>query len=222
MASDPPPREPLTPTQLHALFDILNHNETYRSVESFKHPEAVREYGYPFTSAEPATGSDAPPPPPTTYAPISSSPLLQLVLTKLILTVPGMADLPPPFWPVHFQSLMHTLAAANLSESYDKGTLGTRKTLATGASVIHEALTRGLLCGVAPRANTAEPDLLAARYDTTRAPELARAWDECVAECVHGTLVDELFDFIATTPDLESHSPAVAAAVDYVVVRSQG
>lgn len=209
MASNMPPI--LTPTQLNALFDILNHKETYHEVESFKHDNAIREYGYPFTAAETLNSNGSP-----TYTSNSSSPLLQLLLTKCVLTVPGMRDLPPNFWPINFQGIMIRLADANLSESYDKGTLGTRKTLATGASVIHEALTRGLLGGV-PQ-GTGKIDLKQAKYDTTQAPELARAWNECVRELVHGDLADELFSHCARTADFEGHSPAVAAATDYAIL----
>lgn len=127
-----------------------------------------------------------------------------------------MSDLPPDFWPHNFQGIMTLLADANLSESYDKGTLGTRKTLATGASVIHEALTRGLLDGVAKGKESI--DLKKSRYDTTQAPELARAWKECVQELIHGDLADELFDHCAKTMDVEAHSPAVAAAAEYTIL----
>lgn len=201
----------LTPPQLHALLDILNHDETYREAESFKHDRAIREYGYPFTAAEISQRNEPP-----AYAPKSSSPLLQLFLTKCLLTVPGVGDLPPDFWPQNFQGIMERLAECNLSESYDKGTLGTRKTLATGASVVHEAVTRGLLSGV-PKAE--EPvDLKEAKYDTTRASELARAWEDCIQELVHGRLADDLFEHCAETADFEGHSPAVAAAVDYAIL----
>lgn len=207
MAADTSP--PLKPAQLNALFDILNHSETYREAESFKHTYAIREYGYPFTAAEtPRNGSP-------TYAPASSSPLLQLLLTKCILSFPGMSDLPPDFWHTNFQGILLNLADINLSESYDKGTLGTRKTLATGASVIHEALTRGLLAGV-PKGKRI--DLKMAKYDTMQASELARSWNESMHELVHGNLADELFDHCAATADFEGHSPAVAAAVDYAIL----
>lgn len=209
MASDSPPA--LTPTQLKALFDILNHIETYREAESFKHNNAIREYGYPFSAAETLQRDDTP-----IYASKSSSPILQLMLTKCVLTVPAISTLPPDFWPFHFQGILVKLADANLSESYDKGTMGTRKTLATGASVIHEAVTRGLLGGVPM--GTGRIDLKAAQYDTTQATELARAWNECVHELVHGDLADELFDHVAQTPDFEGHSPAVAAATDYAIL----
>ncbi|KAF3764301.1 hypothetical protein M406DRAFT_43009 [Cryphonectria parasitica EP155] len=202
----------LTPVQLHALFDILNHHETYREVESFKHIHAIREYGYPFTEAESLQRPSSSP----TYRPKSSSPLLQLLLTRCILTIPGMSDLPADFWSYNFQGIMVSLAEANLSESYDKGTLGTRKTLATGASVIHEALTRGLLGGVPKSAD--KTSLKERTYDVKQASELERAWNDCICELIHGDLADELFDHCAETADLEAHSPAVAAAVDYAIL----
>ncbi|KAK7738338.1 hypothetical protein SLS53_006148 [Cytospora paraplurivora] len=207
MASEPPAA--LTSAQLHALLDVLSHKETYREVESFKYPYAIKEYGYPFDLEQ----SKHKPP---TYKPESSSPLLQLLLTRLILTVPGVGDLPPDFWPSKFQGLMTGLTDVDLSESYDKGALGTRKTLAALASVIHEAVTRGILGGVAKREGNI--DLQKATYDTTQASELERAWNECVHELVHGNLADELFDHFIKTEDLESHSPAVAAAADYAIL----
>lgn len=209
MASNTP--STLSPAQLRALFDILNHNETYREAESFKRSYAIREYGYPF-AADISTQRKSPP----DYHPESKSPLFQLFLTKCVLTVPGMTELPPDFWPLNFQGIMTKLADANLSESYDKGTLGTRKTLATGASVIHEALTRGLLEGV--DTDDKRIDLKKAKYDTTQAPELDRAWNECVHELIHGNLADELFDAFISTPDFEAHSPAVKVATDYAIL----
>lgn len=207
MASEPP--STLTSAQLHALLDVLSHKETYREVESFKYPYAIKEYGYPFDLEQSKHKTP-------TYKPESSSPLLQLLLTRLILTVPGVGDLPPDFWPSKFQGLMTGLTDVDLSESYDKGALGTRKTLAALASVIHEAVTRGILGGVAKRQGNI--DLQKATYDTTQASELERAWNECVHELVHGNLADELFDHFIKTEDLESHSPAVAAAADYAIL----
>lgn len=202
---------PLSPVQLRALFDILNHNETYREAESFKRSYAIREYGYPFAADIPSQRKNPP-----DYHPKSKSPLLQLFLTKCVLTVPRMTELPPEFWPLNFQGIMTKLADANLSESYDKGTLGTRKTLATGASVIHEALTRGLLEGV--ETDDHRVDLKNATYDTTRASEFDRAWNDCVHELIHGDLADELFDQLTASPDFEAHSPAVKVATDYAVL----
>lgn len=210
MAPDPPPAAvALDPAQLHALLDILTHDETYREAADFKYPHAVKDYGYPFNhdTSQPNT---------PTYNPKSASPLLQLLLTRCILTVPGLGDLPSDFWPTKFQGILTRLADVDLSESYDKGAPGTRKTLATLACVIHEAITRGLLGGIAK--GSEKVDLQKAQYDSARAPELARAWDECVRELVHGNLADELFDHCAKNEDFESHSPAVKAAADYAIL----
>ena len=38
----------LSPSQLQALLDILVHHETYAEVQSFRDPEAIDRYGYPF------------------------------------------------------------------------------------------------------------------------------------------------------------------------------
>ncbi|KAG8163633.1 hypothetical protein KVR01_006930 [Diaporthe batatas] len=211
MASDPPPPTAVTLTsaQLHALFDIITHDETNREAESFKYPYAMKEYGYPFSLDPPQPGT-------VTYNAKSASPLLQLLLTQCVLTLPGLGDLPQDFWPTKFQGIMSGLADANLSESYDKGAPGTRKTLATLACVVHEAITRGLLGGVArPRDKI---DLQKQQYDVTQAAELERAWNECVQELVHGHLIDEMFDHCAKNEDFEAHSPAVKAAVDYAIL----
>lgn len=201
----------LSSAQLYALFDILNHRETYREAESFKNERAIREYGYPFTVDEICQLDDRP-----HYNTTSSTPLLQLFLIKCLITVPGVSKLPPDFWPCNFQGIMKKLAESNLSESYDKGALGTRKTLATGASVIHEAVTRGLLRGVP--AGEARLSLQETQYDASQASDLTRAWNDCVQELIHGDLADELFDHCAKTADVEAHSPAVASAVEYAIL----
>lgn len=211
MASDPPPAADVTldSAQLHALFDILTHDETYREAESFKYPYAIKDYGYPFNHDTSQPGTPV-------YNPKSASPLLQLLLTQCILSVPGLGDLPSEFWPTKFQGILTRLADVNLSESYDKGAPGTRKTLATLACVIHEAVTRGLLGGVAETSE--KVNLQNAQYDVTQAVELERAWNECVRELVHGNLADELFDHCAKNEDFEAHSPAVKAAADYAIL----
>ncbi|KAG6003593.1 hypothetical protein E4U21_001880 [Claviceps maximensis] len=79
---------------------------------------------------------------------LSTAPLLQLLLTKLLLPMPGLRDLPRAFWSVRLETLLARLGSADLSESYDKSALGTRKVLATGASAVLEMLGRGLLGGL--------------------------------------------------------------------------
>ncbi|KAJ9132092.1 PX-associated-domain-containing protein [Pleurostoma richardsiae] len=193
----------LSPEQLRALFDILTHYETYTEAESFRDPSAIAKYGHPFApkAGEPRGNTR------------SSSPLLHMLLTRIILPVPGVRDLPSHFWTVNFQGIMEKLGEANLSESYDKGAMGTRKTLTTAASVIHESVTRGML-GRVPREESR--NLQKGPYDLGSTSSLTSAWDDCVHELIHGNLVDELFDHMMKSDSIEDHSPAIRAAADYV------
>jgi hypothetical protein len=197
----------LTSPQLHALFDILTHYETYAEVERFKDPATIAHYGYPFVRR----GSEGT----ASYSTRSSAPLLADLLRSIVLPIPGVRDLPPEFWHTRFQGVLSKLSDAELSESYDKGVLGTRKTLATAASVVHEAVSRGILGGVSQHLSRD----LNKPYDRTQATELVRAWDGGVHELVYGNLVDELFACAAERPTLEEHSPAVQAAADYVIIQ---
>ncbi|KAK4176417.1 PX-associated-domain-containing protein [Triangularia setosa] len=201
--------ETLTSTQLHALFDILTHHETYAEVESFKHPDTISAYGYPFARCSKEDSTSAPP-----YATDSSAPLLAGILRSIVLSFPGIRDLPPEFWHVRFQGLMEKLAEANLSESYDKGSLGARKTLATAASSIHEAVSRAVLGGV----EKGEKRSLEGNYDRSQAKDLERAWEDTVHELLYGNLVDELFRCASERKSLEEHSSGVQAAVDYIII----
>ncbi|KAI1828172.1 hypothetical protein F4861DRAFT_489004 [Xylaria intraflava] len=196
--------ELLTPPQLEALLDILIHHETYAEVQSFQDAEAIENYGWPFISCDDGGRPVEPHRP-------SSSPLLQLVLTRLLLQAPAIKDLSAEFWPAKFKGIMKKFGDADLSDSYDKGTLGTRKRLATAASVIHEALTRGLLLGVSC---LTLPDLQRP-VDRRKAEDLTGAWQDCIRQLVYGNLIDEIFDQLTQTAELESHSPAVEGAVEY-------
>ncbi|KAK4449628.1 PX-associated-domain-containing protein [Podospora aff. communis PSN243] len=197
----------LTSSQLHSLFDILTHYETYTEVERFKDPATIAHYGFPFLRRGSEEG-------PASYAKRSSAPLLADLLRSIVLPIPGVRDLPPEFWHTRFQGVLSKLSEAELSESYDKGVLGTRKTLATAASAVHEAVSRGILGGVLQRPSRD----LSKPYDRTKATELVRAWEDGIHELVYGNLVDELFSCATERPSLEEHSPAVQAAADYVIV----
>jgi hypothetical protein len=208
-SSVPPAPAPaiLTSVQLHALFDILTHHETYAEVERFKDGGTIAEYGYPFQRHH-SDGTSS-------YATKSSAPLLAGLLRSLVLPIPGIRDLPPEFWHIRFQGILTKLSEAELSESYDKGALGTRKILATAASVVHEAVSRGILGGV-PQSPIRD---LNSHYDRSKAQDLVRAWEDAVHSLVYGNLVDELFDCAAERPSLEEHSSAVQAVVDYIIIQ---
>ena len=199
----------LTPAQLHALFDILTHHETYAEAESFKDPSTISEYGYPFARHAPdSNGSPS-------YATDSAAPLLAGVLRSIVLPFPGVPNLPAEFWHGRFQAVLGKLAEAELSESYDKAALGIRKTLATAASAIHEAVSRGILGGLSKGASRD----LHGEYDKSKAQDLVRAWDDVVQELVYGNLVEELFVAAAEKKSLEEHSPGVEAAADYIILQ---
>ncbi|KAI0199735.1 hypothetical protein F4808DRAFT_431894 [Astrocystis sublimbata] len=198
----------LSPPQLRALLDILIHHETYAEVESFQHPEAIEAYGWPFVDRD-GKGRPAKP------HGLSASPLLQLLLSRLVLEAPAARNLSIDFWPVKFKGIMRQLGHADLSDSYERGTLGTRKRLATAASVVHESITRGLLTGVDGSYHTL-PDLQQA-YNMEKAEDLARAWHDCISHLVYGSLIDDIFNQLTKTEDLEAQSPALKAAVEYAI-----
>jgi hypothetical protein len=197
----------LTGSQLQALLDILIHYETYAEAQSFQSPEAIEKYGWPFVDCD-VDGKPVKP------HGLSSSPLLQILLTRLLLGAPAVRDLSKEFWPVKFKGIMKLFGDADLSDSYDKGTLGTRKRLATAASVIHEAVTGALLSGVS---HDVLPDLHCP-YDRKNADDLMRAWHDCISHIVYGNMIDEIFDQLTRTEDLESHSSALKAAVEYAEI----
>ncbi|QPC77069.1 hypothetical protein HYE68_007821 [Fusarium pseudograminearum] len=246
----------LAPEQVHALFDILTHYETYTEIQGFKSPEAITGYGYPFTRklVEPQTTQSAPsstgwrswagtpsnsrPGTPKgkdgkdTKEPTSSkndddnqpstAPILQAMLKRFILKLPGIKDLPREFWSVRVQGLLTRLGEAELSESYDKGAVGTRKVLATGSSGLLEMVSRGVLGGV-KRTHPSDKSLdkkdgSKVEYDRTKATDLVKAWDDVVEGLVYGTLADEMFDHFSKTPDVESHSPVIGAAAEYAII----
>lgn len=197
----------LTGPQLQALFDILTHHETYREVESFKTPTAIARYGYPFSASTEGGGPD------------SASPLLQLLLTRIVLPMPGLADVPPDFFNVKFRGVMQRLGEADLSESYDKASMGTRKTLATAASAFHEAVTRGMLGGIPPPGGADAPTR-AQRWDpdVTSAAELEASFEFCVRDLVYGDLLERLFHFARQSQDFDRFSQQIGDSIEYIVI----
>ncbi|KAH8647116.1 hypothetical protein BX600DRAFT_518402 [Xylariales sp. PMI_506] len=189
---------PLSPAQLRALLDILNHYETYAEAQSFRGPEAIENYGFPFSSD--ATVK-------------SASPLLQLMLTKLVLPFPSFALLPDDFWSIKFLGVLKSFADVELSETYDRGYIGARKIVTTGASSVHELLTRGLLAGVPRMEAQALPE-----SNPHTAKGLAAAWEWLRQGMVYGDLADQIADHTATSPDLEAFSPAMQDFVSYVII----
>lgn len=152
----------------------------------------------------------------------STSPLLQTLMTRFMLLLPGVRDLPREFWSVRVQGLLARLGEAELSESYDKGALGTRKVLATAMSGLVEMVGRGAFGGVKKTSleEATDSELQSEdNYDHTKAEDLVRAWDDVVEELIYGNLVDDIYGYLSKTDDLEGHSPAVKAAAEYAVIQ---
>ncbi|KAK4634328.1 hypothetical protein CLAFUW4_01830 [Fulvia fulva] len=187
----------LSDDERKALFDILTHHETYQEIEDFKYPGAIHNYGPPFQD-----GVKSP-----------QSPVLQALVSKFLLNLPGLKDVSPQFWKDRVEKLVQELAEAELSESYDKGVLGIRKTLATAISALIEYPARGALGGFPKR----EIDK-SRKYDSSKPEDVLQAWRDCVQEIVYGSLLDELFVKVAETEDLGQHEPVVQGMHEFIIV----
>ena len=187
----------LSPKQAHALFDILTHHETYAEVQALKDSKIVSDFRIPGESSTPEN---------------SASPLLQLLLHKFIYVLPGLSDVAPDFW-ANVRNLVVALAQGNLSESYDKGSIGIRKTLSTATASIVEYVARGCLGGH-PR----HPKQKDSKYDVSSPDEVVIAWDEFLQQIIYGDMLDRLFAKAAETDKLSDHEPLVQAAHEYALI----
>ena len=188
----------LSPVQSHALFDILTHYEAYAEVRDLKYRSTIKNFGSPLQRS-----SDSEP----------SSPLLQILTKKFALVLPGLRDVSPQFWHQKIEELFCALAQSDLSESYDKGSIGIRKTLATASAATIEYCARGSLGGY-PKHKAAE----AHEYNYTNPDDIYLAWDESLHQILYGDLLDRLFAKAATTDQLTDHEPLVRAAHEYVFI----
>jgi hypothetical protein len=192
----------LPPHRLRALYDLLIHHQLYYGeVTQFNDPSGINGYGPPFDS------SDSDP---------SSSPILQMLLQRFVLSLPGLAKLSESFWG-KVKELMIKFAEANLSDSYDHTGLGLRKTLAAGGSAMLEYPARGAFARSKENSTVRERDVN--DYDPKDVDDVKEAWEHFLQELVHGDLVDELFAKIAETDDLSQHSQMVQAAHEYILVK---
>ena len=184
----------ISPRQAHALFDILTHHETYAEIQALKDPKTVSDFQVP---GEPQKSES------------SASPLIQILLQKFIYILPGLQDVVPNFW-TKIRDLVAALAEGNLSESYDKGSIGIRKTLSTATASIVEYVSRGCLGGY-PR----QVDRKERQYNTTSPDDVVAAWDEFLQQIIYGDMLDRLFAKAAETDQLSDHEPLVQAAHEY-------
>ncbi|KAJ9637167.1 hypothetical protein H2199_007453 [Coniosporium tulheliwenetii] len=175
-------------------------HETYSEIENFKWPDAIHKYGHPFTLDKGTT---------------STSPVLQTLLSKFVLELPGLRDVSDAFWQERCQTIIEKLGAAELSESYDKGALGLRKSLATAISALIEYPARGCLGGF-PRRDIQS----GRRYDTSKPEDVVQAWDDFLQQLVYGDLINVLFKKAAETDNLKEHPSLVQAAHEFVIVKT--
>lgn len=188
----------ISPEQAKTLVDILTHIETYREIEQFKSPQTILEYGPPFQdNLKPST------------------PILQRLVSKFVITLPGLRDVNPDFWKVRVQTLIGDLGKAELSESYDKGNLGIRKTLATAISSIIEYPARGLL-GAFPKDEDAFKER---EYDVKNPDNVLIAWQHFLQRLVYGDLFDVLYKKTSETDKLADQDSLTQAAHEFIVLK---
>ena len=188
----------LSPSQSAALFDILSHCDTYAEIRDFRFPGSLKHYGPPFTT-EPTK--------------VSTAPVLQTLVTRFLLTLPGLNNLHNDFWEVQCHDIIENFEKANLSESYDKGVIGSRKTLATAISALIEYPLRGMFGGFA------EVDTSNRHYDQTKADDLVQAFRDFMSESIYGTVLEDLVDKAAKTDKLEDHDSLTKAVHEFVLVK---
>ena len=192
--------EKLNEPQLQALFDILTHNTVYAEIQDFRQPQTLQRYGPPF---------DAHPNEP------SQTPSLQALVSKFIVPLPGLKNVTSEFWTGQVGGLIEGLEEAELSESYDKGTLGIRKTLATAISALIEYPVRGIYGGFEPPAATDQEP----QYDIGDPADLERGFRDMMTQAVYGSAIDDIFKKAAETDKLAEHTPLVKAAHEFILVK---
>lgn len=186
----------LSPRQARALFDILTHHETYAEIQALKDPKIVSDFQVPGEPKKPDS---------------SASPLLQILLHKFVYVLPGLRDVVPDFW-INVRKLVVALAEGNLSESYDKGSIGIRKTLSTATASIVEYVSRGCLGGYPKHAGQTER-----QFNNSDPDDVVAAWDEFLQQVIYGDMLDRLFAKAAETDRLSEHEPLVQAAHEYAL-----
>ncbi|KAH6676887.1 PX-associated-domain-containing protein [Plectosphaerella plurivora] len=178
-----------------------------KSSNSGKSWKSALSSGKDSTASRPAqiTASDAS---------VAESPILQSIFKRVPLTLPGVREIPPEFWSDRLQVLIKKFAEADLSESYDKGAMGTRKTLATAFSVMMETLARGLFGGCPTSTTGGRSD----KYDLKKAEDLEKSFADAMHEFVYGKLIDDLAGYLARSEDLDAHSPMIEAVIEYEII----
>ncbi|CUA70663.1 delta24(24(1))-sterol reductase [Rhizoctonia solani] len=200
-----PPSPTITPAQAHALFSFLTHTQTLAEMQSLKVPGRVSNSGPPFNpKLGPDVGDTLP------------LPILNFLLRRLALTLPGFKDVPQAVWSEHAQQVLEALAAQDLSDSYDKGSISKRKILGFAVVIVAEYAIRGALGGVpgrdSPRAKLPE------KWDPNNPAHVLRAWDEVIHGFAYGTQMDELVEWVTKTDDLTKLPPMLQTAHQFATM----
>ena len=190
--------EVLSSSQTASLFDILTHYDTYAQIREFRQIGSLANYGPPFRAEKGAR---------------SNSPALQALVSRYLLNLPGLNNLPDKWWTVQCHEIIENLEKANLSESYDKGVIGSRKTLATAISALIEYPVRGTFAGF-PELKDHDKN-----YDLTNAEDLRRSFRDFLNDCVYGDILDQMVAKTATTDNLEDHPQLTKAVHEFVLVK---
>lgn len=194
----------LSNAQSKALLDVLSHYEVYQEIHDFRLPGTLDAYGPPFRHkpGQPST-----------------TPSLQTLVTTFLTTLPGFRDVSQDFYRTQIETIISDLEKAELSESYDKGNLGIRKTLATAIAALLEYVVRGVYAGFNRPDAVPKAELDPASYDTTSAQDLQRAFRDCMQQAVYGNIINEIFDKTAQTDKLSEHSALVQASHEFGLVK---
>ncbi|KAL8667880.1 MAG: hypothetical protein Q9202_000345 [Teloschistes flavicans] len=190
----------LSSRQAHALFDILTSHATLTEIENLKYTDIIATFGPPL-QPQPSTNQE------------SSSPLLRILLQSFILDLPGFRNVTSHFWTDSVVPLAKALDNSNLSESYDKASVGIRRTLSTAIASIVESVSRGRLGGY-PKKSLKQDSL----YDQGNPEDVVKAWDDFLQRIIYGNLLDKMFVKAAQTDKLSDHEPVVQAAHQYAVI----
>jgi hypothetical protein len=197
--------EALSPAQAHALFNFLTHTQTLAEMQALKVPGRVSNSGPPF---DPKLGPKVGPVPPL--------PILNYLLRRLALTLPGFQDVPPNVWSQDAQSILEGLAAQDLSDSFDKGSISKRKILGFAVSVIAEYAIRGALGGVPGRDRHTRTSKT--EWDQHNPQDVLLAWDELIYGFAYGTQMEELVEWAVKTDDLTELPPSLQAAHQFATM----
>lgn len=134
-------------------------------------------------------------------------------MSRFLLTLPGLRDLPEEFWKVQCSDIIDQFEHAELSESYDKGVVGSRKTLATAISALIEYVVRGTFGGF-PQVKKPEHE-----YDLTNADDLSRSFRDFLDQAVYGTVLEDMVKKSGETDQLSDHPPLTKAVHEFVLVK---